>query len=392
MNKGNINIITYLIIISVILIGSSILTIFIVPNYFHEYTRIINLMIWIVLFILSVPVENEHSRFKGKNDKIKTTLIIIILYYIIYFSLGLIFGYTSSPYSRTLGTVIKNIIFIVGTLLLQEYVRNKLVNSANNIKNYIFITIIFFIIGLDYSNFLANFENGETIFKFIAAKIIPGIATSIICTYLAKTGGHLLIYAYRMPVALLTVLLPIFPDVDWFFSAMLEVLVSLILFVFINYEHTIKVNRLTRWQKKKINPKNSVFVIVLVIFFVVFISGLLPYKPVAVMSNSMVPEFRRGYVVVVKKLNKDDIKNIKVGDILQYQLEESVVIHRIINIEENKGNLIVTTQGDNNDTPDIKKVEQDQMLGIVKFKIPYVGYPSVWFSEFFFKRKAIIET
>ena len=91
MNKGNINIITYLIIISVILIGSSILTIFIVPNYFHEYTRIINLMIWIVLFILSVPVENEHSRFKGKNDKIKTTLIIIILYYIIYFSLGLIF-------------------------------------------------------------------------------------------------------------------------------------------------------------------------------------------------------------------------------------------------------------------------------------------------------------
>ena len=58
MNKGNINIITYLIIISVILIGSSILTIFIVPNYFHEYTRIINLMIWIVLFILSVPAEN----------------------------------------------------------------------------------------------------------------------------------------------------------------------------------------------------------------------------------------------------------------------------------------------------------------------------------------------
>lgn len=36
MNKGNINIIVYLIIISAILIGSSILTIFIVPNYFQE--------------------------------------------------------------------------------------------------------------------------------------------------------------------------------------------------------------------------------------------------------------------------------------------------------------------------------------------------------------------
>ncbi len=36
MNKGNINIIVYLIIISAILIGSSILTIFIVPNYFRR--------------------------------------------------------------------------------------------------------------------------------------------------------------------------------------------------------------------------------------------------------------------------------------------------------------------------------------------------------------------
>lgn len=35
MSKGNINIIVYLIIISIILIGSSILTIFIAPNYFR---------------------------------------------------------------------------------------------------------------------------------------------------------------------------------------------------------------------------------------------------------------------------------------------------------------------------------------------------------------------
>ena len=42
MNKGNINIITYLIIISVILIGSSILTIFIVPNYFHDMDSVIH--------------------------------------------------------------------------------------------------------------------------------------------------------------------------------------------------------------------------------------------------------------------------------------------------------------------------------------------------------------
>lgn len=40
----------------------------------------------------------------------------------------------------------------------------------------------------------------------------------------------------------------------------------------------------------------------------------------------------------------------------------------------------------------MKKVEEKQVLGIVKFKIPYAGYPSVWFSEILFKRKSVVRT
>ena len=129
MKKDNFNIITILALISVILVGSSILTIWIVPNYFKEYTRIVNLMVWIVIFILSAPIQNEHSRFKGKSDKIKTCLIIIIIYYMIYFASGIIFGYQKSPYSRNILLLIKNIVFIVGAFCMQEYVRSKFVNN-----------------------------------------------------------------------------------------------------------------------------------------------------------------------------------------------------------------------------------------------------------------------
>lgn len=347
-------------------------------------------MVWIVLFIVSVPVENEHSRFKGKSDKIKTILIIVILYYIVYFLLGLIYGYQISPYSRSFGTIIKNIIFMLGTLLLQEYVRSKLVNSSNSIKNYIIATIVFVVINLDYSNFIANFENGETIFKFFAEKLIPEIAISILCTFLAKTGGYLLIYSYRVPIVLATVLLPIFPNIDWFFSSILDILLVLIIYIYINYEHIIKVNRLTRKEKKNINPKKTVIYIGVVIIFVMFIAGLFPYKPVAVMSNSMVPDFYRGYIVICKKIDSKDISNIKVGDILQYQLGKNAIIHRVINIEEEDGKIYFTTKGDNNNSPDTKRVEENQVLGIVKFKIPYAGYPSVWFSEKLFKKKSIV--
>ena len=373
MKKDNFNIITILALISVILVGSSILTIWIVPNYFKEYTRIVNLMVWIVIFILSAPIQNEHSRFKGKSDKIKTCLIIIIIYYMIYFASGIIFGYQKSPYSRNILLLIKNIVFIVGAFCMQEYVRSKFVNNTKNMKIYVLITIVFAFINLDYTNFFSNFESGETIFKFIVGKLIPQIAISCICTYLAKTGGTILIYSYRLPIVFLTVILPIFPNLDWFVSCILDVLVTIILFILINYEHTIKINRLTRGEKKEINPKSSVFMVIFSIMFIVFIAGLMPYKPVAVMSNSMVPYFTRGYVVIVKKIEKEDLKNLKVGDILEYQLDENMILHRIINIEKGKNNeLLFTTQGDNNDFPDMKKVEEEQIVGVIKFKIPYI--------------------
>lgn len=219
-----------------------------------------------------------------------------------------------------------------------------------------------------------------------------GIAISVICTYLAKTGGYFLIIAYRLPIALATILLPIFPNVDWFLSSILEVLVPLILYIYINYEHTIKINRLTRREKKNINPTKSAKLVIITIVLTVFIAGLFPYKPVAVMSNSMVPDFHRGYIVISKKINKEDIKKINVGDILEYQLESNVIIHRVIKIEEKDGMKIFTTKGDNNDFPDIKEVKENQVLGVVKFKIPYAGYPSVWFSEILFKRKSTVRT
>ena len=49
--------------------------------------------------------------------------------------------------------------------------------------------------------------------------------------------------------------------------------------------------------------------------------------------------------------------------------------------------------GDNNNAPDIKKVDEDQILGKVIFTIPKIGYPSIWLNDFFTNNKKInVET
>ena len=382
MNKENRAIAIYVLILCLILIGCLALTVFVVPSFFQESARIVVMIIWIALTIITMPVENDHTRFKGKKEKIKTTLIIVIVYYILYFLLGLFLGYKKSPYGRSFFMIIKNLFFIVGLIAMQDFVRTKVMNNQRKKINYVLFTLIFVLLRLDYTEGFAVFSSGDRIFEYIASVIIPEIAKGCVCSYLAISGGTLLVYAYSIPVALFQVLSPVFPNLDWFLKSIFDILISLILFLYNNYEHTIKTTRMTRREKKKINPVKQIPGILLILFVVAFIAGFLPVKPVAVMSYSMVPTFSRGAVVISTKTSQKDLCKLKVGDILHYKSENGEVIHRIVEIQKDKdGKLLFKTKGDNNNAPDANLVEEEQVIGKVSIYIPYIGYPSVWFSE-----------
>lgn len=382
MNKENRAIAIYVLILCLILIGCLALTVFVVPSFFQESARIVVMIIWIALTIITMPVENDHTRFKGKKEKIKTTLIIVIVYYILYFLLGLFLGYKKSPYARSFFMIIKNLFFIVGLIAMQDFVRTKVMNNQRKKINYVLFTLIFVLLRLDYTEGFAVFSSGDRIFEYIASVIVPEIAKGCVCSYLAISGGTLLVYAYSIPVALFQVLSPVFPNLDWFLKSIFDILISLILFLYNNYEHTIKTTRMTRREKKKINPVKQIPGILLILFVVAFIAGFLPVKPVAVMSYSMVPTFSRGAVVISTKISQKDLCKLKVGDILHYKSENGEVIHRIVEIQKDKdGKLLFKTKGDNNNAPDANLVEEEQVIGKVSIYIPYIGYPSVWFSE-----------
>ena len=316
MNKENRAIAIYVLILCLAL------TVFVVPSFFQESARIVVMIIWIALTIITMPVENDHTRFKGKKEKIKTTLIIVIVYYILYFLLGLFLGYKKSPYARSFFMIIKNLFFIVGLIAMQDFVRTKVMNNQRKKINYVLFTLIFVLLRLDYTEGFAVFSSGDRIFEYIASVIIPEIAKGCVCSYLAISGGTLLVYAYSIPVALFQVLSPVFPNLDWFLKSIFDILISLILFLYNNYEHTIKTTRMTRREKKKINPVKQIPGILLILFVVAFIAGFLPVKPVAVMSYSMVPTFSRGAVVISTKTSQKDLCKLEIYYIINLKMEK----------------------------------------------------------------------
>ena len=87
------------------------------------------------------------------------------------------------------------------------------------------------------------------------------------------------------------------------------------------------------------------------------------YGAAVVLSGSMEPEFSVDDLIVVKKT--DDFEE---RDIVVFQSNGSLVVHRVIQIDGDT----VTTQGDANNTPD-EPIERKNVKGVVLFHVPKIG-------------------
>ena len=100
------------------------------------------------------------------------------------------------------------------------------------------------------------------------------------------------------------------------------------------------------------------------------VPGFMGYKPFIVLSGSMEPEFYAGDIVLVKEAPTGTLTT---GDIIAFRLNNSVVTHRIIEINDSEGKREYFTKGDNNTTEDNIAITDDMVEGKYLFRISGVG-------------------
>lgn len=99
-----------------------------------------------------------------------------------------------------------------------------------------------------------------------------------------------------------------------------------------------------------------------------------------VLSDSMTPTFSAGSVVMV---NEAPAGQVEEGDIITYNPPSGAsndaegvdrVTHRVVGVVEQDGQRAFRTKGDANEEPDSQLVRPDDLIGVVMFSIPAVGY------------------
>lgn len=332
-----------------------------------------------LIVILGLGYEKNRQRFK--KDALLNAFIYSSLLQIILYLSGLLLGFLNNGYSTHPLMIIKNFLPVILLIISQEILRYTINQKGRESKAVLIISCITFIIiessiqGLSY-----NFANKKNIVELICLVIFPIISKNIFLTYNTTNFGYESSIIYRTITETSIYFIPIIPDVSNYLNAIVGFLYPLIVFY---------ITKKTLGEKvpfeEVIYEKPSQFPLILSIIFILTIiilnSGLAPLYVLAIGSGSMEKTLYRGDAVIVKKIKEEKISELNEGDILVYNYQDKVVVHRIYTIENKKDNVLIRTKGDNNKHPDNWTINNENIIGKVVLKIKYIGIPTIWLND-----------
>ena len=129
-------------------------------------------------------------------------------------------------------------------------------------------------------------------------------------------------------------------------------------------------------MKKILFQVVDILLIILVVFLVFLAYGSLNnrwYKVVVVEGNSMSPSLWFGDLVVLTP----PTQHIPEGKIITMQVDGGLVTHRLI---ETYDGGFPQTKGDANNVIDNFQGCNVSIVGIVRFRIPWIGYPKLYIN------------
>lgn len=113
------------------------------------------------------------------------------------------------------------------------------------------ITLILFLLKVQYRNFSSAIPL-EDLLEYLFGEFLTSFVESIVISYLSKSGGLILNFAYTVPISLSTILLPVFPDLNWFITASMKYVLYVLIFLFTKYKDTILIRKSKNKLKEKI--------------------------------------------------------------------------------------------------------------------------------------------
>ena len=349
-----------------------------ISNILGGYNFVLFLLLSLIIFKFLFGFEKDRHRYT--KDIIYEILILLLTFFVLFYLFGVIIGFAKTNYLNWYG--LKTFVIpLILTIILKEILRYMMLKKCEESTFLTMTTIILFIfLDITESIYYTNFNSSYNIFTFVALSLLPAISSNIVCSYITKQTGYKPTILYLLITKLYLYLLPIIPNPTEYLTAiinlMLPVLLGYKIHNFLSKDKDTYIDR--DYNKRKV--KSLGLPIVLTIVIVYFTSGYFKYYALAIASGSMSPKIKKGDIVIVEKIN-NKFNKIKKKDVIAYEYNGTIIVHRVEKILDLNGTYYFYTKGDANSSSDNYAIDQSMIIGVVRVGIPYIGWPTVWLNE-----------
>ena len=358
----------------------TILSGFFVPYLFEEERYIIFLLAAVAATYFTVGL--DFKRHKKSTEILKNLAIYLLLFFMLSYLAGLFIGFNKTIYSFGLTNLANNIAPTILLIILCEILRYQFIIKSNKNKIVVILSaIIFTIIDICIANTYYNLAVQHQLYEFVGLIVMCGITKNILLTIMALKYDYVVPITYRLFMELYEFIIPIVPGFGPYVKSVVMIIYPIILSFLMYKGDKIKIN------DKPVNKvKHKIVFIVITVFLLIIValnSGFFKYKTLVIGSNSMKTYISKGDVVMIRKTDEEDLKELKKGDVIAFNSGSKVIVHRIYKTIEKNDGMYFVTKGDNNNQADQGVVTPGDMVGKVLFRIPKIGLPSIWLNEMF---------
>lgn len=363
----------------------------------REYLQIVVLVLAILAGVVLLGWARPH------NQNVKNIAIIILLAAVLFQAatfvlLGIKQGFLANIYGWNLSSIGKVFLPAILLIIAEETFRGQMLEKGKTSRAAIIITTaVIWAIEVCIALPAYSLDNPRNIFDIIMVVSFPALLKNIMLTFLALGYDYRIGLGYRLIMELPVIVLPIWPDVSNYLTAIFQTtLVVVILIVLIISHHGYTLSMAVSNSRKKISQAETerqrqckkvtkialwTIVVVIMVVYVALMSGIFKFYFLAVGSGSMEPTLYRGDMILVEKT--EDYDKIQEGEVLVYQHGEIIVVHRVQEKRAHGDQYTFVTKGDANAEADSWVIPQKDVIGTVKGKITAFGFPTLWFNELF---------
>lgn len=316
------------------------------------------------------------------NQVILVMTVIALLYVMLYYLSGLSFGFYKNPYRLTVANFFKFFLPVAAIIFFTEVIRFVTLSQESKLASTLCWLSCVMAEMLICSN-LPSVDSFARFMDLVAGAMLPAIIANGLYHYLSRRYGFWPNLIFRAVTTLHTYTFPITSGISDSLVNLARLLIPLAIYFFIDalYEKKRryalqKVSRFSRVASKIL----TIVVLIIMIGTVMLVSNQFRFGAFVIATDSMTGELNKGDVALFERY---DDQFIAEGQVIVFEKSNDMIIHRVVDIQIINGITRYYTKGDANEDLDNGFITESDIVGLVDYKLPFLGFPTLWMRSLF---------